>query len=115
MAATSAASPGSAASGSTTWSGPASLFCTAEPLDPQGAAAAWWHEHGVVLDASAHPELRPLLHGEPACAIRPDRYVLTRGGVDEVTVFAQAVLNRCDRIRTRGHQAVAPSPDPADR
>ncbi len=91
------------------------LFCTAEPLDPQGAAAAWWHGHGVVLDASAHPELRPLLHGEPACAIRPDRYVLTRGGSTRSPRSPRPCSAGDDRVGTRGHQPVAPGPDAADR
>ena len=73
-------------------------LCSAEPLDPHSATAAWWHEHGVVLDASTHPELRPMLHGKQACVIRPDRYVLARGEVAAVTALASEVLGRHDPV-----------------
>jgi 3-(3-hydroxy-phenyl)propionate hydroxylase len=63
-------------------------LCVAVPLDPGSAAGRWWSVHGVVLDAETHPEISHLLAGAASCAIRPDRYVLARGTVDEVTSFA---------------------------
>jgi len=72
--------------------GPRAALCTAGPLDPTSPAATWWSAHGVALDAVTHPGLAPLLEGREACAIRPDRYVLARGGVEEVTAVAASVL-----------------------
>ncbi len=76
--------------------GPRFALCTAGPLDPTSPAARWWAVHGVVLDAVTHPEVAPLLDGREACAVRPDRYVLARGGVAEVTAFAASVLRAHD-------------------
>jgi 3-(3-hydroxy-phenyl)propionate hydroxylase len=67
-------------------------LCTADPLDPTSPEAAWWTARGVVLDARTHPELVALLAGRPACAIRPDRHVLDRGTVAELTDRARAFL-----------------------
>ncbi|MBX3285715.1 MAG: bifunctional 3-(3-hydroxy-phenyl)propionate/3-hydroxycinnamic acid hydroxylase [Actinobacteria bacterium] len=67
-------------------------LCTEEPLDLDSSEATWWQAHGAVLDARTHPELVPLLAGRPACAIRPDRYVLDRGPVADLTERARALL-----------------------
>ncbi len=67
-------------------------LCTQVPLDPAAAAARWWSDHGVVFDADSHPEVVAILADHPACAIRPDRYVLARGDIDEVTAIAAATL-----------------------
>lgn len=72
--------------------GPRLALCTAQPLDPGGSEATWWSEHGIAFDAATHPELLALLSGEPACAIRPDRYVLARGTPEEVTAAAARVI-----------------------
>ncbi len=68
--------------------GPRFALITAQPLDPSSSASQWWTSHGAVFDAVAYPEIAVLLEGDPACAIRPDRYVLARGEVDEVTAIA---------------------------
>jgi 3-(3-hydroxy-phenyl)propionate hydroxylase len=67
-------------------------LCTADPLDPASPEAAWWAARGAVLDTRAHPELQPLLAGERACVIRPDRYVLGRGTVADLTDRTSAFL-----------------------
>lgn len=72
--------------------GPGFALCTAEPLDPRSPTATWWQAHGVAVDATTHPALQVLLHGEPACAIRPDRYVLARGEAEELTALADGLL-----------------------
>jgi len=68
--------------------GPAFLVCTTEPLDPDSPAARWWTDRAVVLDAAATPAVTELLAGSEACVVRPDRYVMARGTVDDVTAFA---------------------------
>jgi 3-(3-hydroxy-phenyl)propionate hydroxylase len=68
------------------------LLATTDPLDPASPTARWWSERAVLLDAASTPVLRELLEGFEACVIRPDRYVMARGGVDEVTAFAVAAL-----------------------
>jgi len=70
------------------------LLCTDVPVDPSGAAAVWWEGHGVVLDARSTPEVADLLDGHEACVVRPDRYVLARGSLDEVTACARAALGQ---------------------
>lgn len=72
--------------------GPGFLLCTARPLDPDSAAAAWWSARGVLLDAVATPAVGELLAGAEACVVRPDRYVMATGTVDEVTAFARRAL-----------------------
>ena len=72
--------------------GAAFLVCTAEPLDPASAVARWWAERAVVLDAEATPAVTGLLDGNGACVVRPDRYVMARGSVAEVTAFAASAL-----------------------
>jgi 3-(3-hydroxy-phenyl)propionate hydroxylase len=89
---------------------------TAEPLDPSSPEGAWWAAHGTVLDAVAHPEVAVLLGGQPACAIRPDRYVLDRGTVFEVTERA-AAFTVPSRVGAQGQGRTAhpegPAPCPA--
>jgi 3-(3-hydroxy-phenyl)propionate hydroxylase len=68
------------------------LLCTDTPLRPDWRDADWWKAHGTVLDARAVPEVAALLDGQAACVVRPDRYVLARGGLDEVTAWTQAAL-----------------------
>ncbi len=46
----------------------------------------------MVLDAAATPAVTELLDGNEACVVRPDRYVMARGTVDEVTAFAATAL-----------------------
>jgi 3-(3-hydroxy-phenyl)propionate hydroxylase len=72
--------------------GPGFLLCTAEPLDPASPAARWWMDRAVVLDAASTPAVTELLEGCDACVVRPDRYVMVRGTVDEVTSFAASAL-----------------------
>ncbi len=68
------------------------LLCTRRPPDPGSAEAAWWADHGSVLDTSAVPGAVPLLEGSEACVVRPDRYVMVRGTLGEVTAFAESAL-----------------------
>jgi 3-(3-hydroxy-phenyl)propionate hydroxylase len=72
--------------------GPTFLLCTTDPLDPMSPTARWWSERGVLLDAASTPEVSVLLEGSDACVVRPDRYVMVRGGIDEVTSFAATAL-----------------------
>lgn len=72
--------------------GPGFALVTTEPLEPTSPDAAWWADRGTVLDARSHPALAPLLAGRPAAAIRPDRYVLARGTVAELTDRAASLL-----------------------
>ena len=72
--------------------GPAFLVCTTEPLDPASPAVRWWSDRAVVLDAAATPAVTELLDGNEACVVRPDRYVMARGTVDDVTAFAATAL-----------------------
>ena len=67
-------------------------MCTSEPLDPASSVARWWAGRAVVLDAEATPAITGLLDGYEACVVRPDRYVMARGSVDEVTAFAATAL-----------------------
>ncbi len=53
--------------------------------------------HGVVLDARSVPEVAALLDGQPACVVRPDRYVLARGTLEEVTARTRAALGSAVR------------------
>jgi hypothetical protein len=46
----------------------------------------------VLLDAASTPAIGELLEGSDACVVRPDRYVMVRGSVDEVTSFAATAL-----------------------
>ena len=78
--------------------GPGFVLCTRRPPDPGSAEAAWWDDHGTVLDAAVVPEVAPLLDGCEACVIRPDRYVMARGGTDDVTAFAGSALR--GRVRS---------------
>jgi 3-(3-hydroxy-phenyl)propionate hydroxylase len=73
------------------------LLCTDGPVDPSGDAGSWWHGHGVVLDARSVPEVAALLDGQPACVVRPDRYVLARGTLEEVTARTRAALGSAVR------------------
>jgi 3-(3-hydroxy-phenyl)propionate hydroxylase len=68
------------------------LLCTDGPIDPDRAEAGWWLGRGVVLDARSAPEVAVLLDGRQACVVRPDRYVLARGSLAEVTACTQAAL-----------------------
>jgi 3-(3-hydroxy-phenyl)propionate hydroxylase len=52
----------------------------------------WWRQRAEVLDAATRPELRSLLDGHDAVAIRPDRYAATRGSLAEVTATVAAAL-----------------------
>ena len=72
--------------------GPAFLLATTHPLDPMSPAARWWSERAVLLDAESTPVVGELLEGSDACVVRPDRYVMVRGGIDEVTSFAATAL-----------------------
>jgi 3-(3-hydroxy-phenyl)propionate hydroxylase len=72
--------------------GPGFLLCTSRPPGPDTVEAAWWADHGVVLDSHAVPEVVPLLGGSEACVVRPDRYVMARGTLEDVTAFAAAAL-----------------------
>ena len=74
--------------------GPRMALVTAVPLDPRRTTARWWHRNGVALDATTHPSLTVMLDGGPACVVRPDRYVLARGTVDDVTAPAASTLGR---------------------
>ena len=78
--------------------GPGFLLCTAEPLDPESSVARWWRERGVVLDATTTPAVAELLEGHDSCVVRPDRYVMVRGTLDEVTSFATAALGSVPSI-----------------
>ncbi len=68
------------------------VLVAARPPAIGSPASDWWARHGTVLDATVHPELTGLLDGEPACVLRPDRYVLGRGSVDELTSLAGRLL-----------------------
>ena len=68
------------------------LLCTDTPVGPGWRDADWWHARGTVLDARSVPEVAALLDGQEACVVRPDRYVLARGGLDEVTAWTRAAL-----------------------
>ena len=72
--------------------GPSFLLCTIEPLDPTSPRARWWADRAVMIDTASTPAVTELLEGSDACVIRPDRYVMVRGGVDEVTEFAALAL-----------------------
>ncbi|GEM_PF-3472852 len=72
--------------------GPGFLLCTAEPLDPGSPAARWWMDRAVVLDATTTPTAAEILEGCDSCVVRPDRYVMVRGTVGEVTSFASSTL-----------------------
>jgi len=72
--------------------GPLFLVCTTEPLDPDSPVARWWTDRAVVLDAAATPAVTELLGGSEACVVRPDRYVMARGTVADVTAFAATAL-----------------------
>ena len=47
---------------------------------------------GGDADAASTPAVTELLEGSDACVVRPDRYVMVRGGIDEVTDFAARAL-----------------------
>jgi hypothetical protein len=64
----------------------------AEPLDPASPAARWWMDRAALLDAATVPAVTELLEGSEACVVRPDRYVMIRGTIDEVTSFAATAL-----------------------
>ena len=51
----------------------------------------------MVLDARSTPEVADLLDGHEACVVRPDRHVLARGSLDEVTACTQAALGHAVR------------------
>ena len=72
--------------------GPAFLLCTADAIDPTSPVARWWTGRAVMLDSTAVPAVAELLEGSDACVVRPDRYVMVRGTVDEVTSFAVSAL-----------------------
>jgi len=72
--------------------GPGFLLCTANPIDPASPAARWWIDRAAVLDAATVPAVAELLEGADACVVRPDRYMMVRGTIDEVTSFAVAAL-----------------------
>jgi 3-(3-hydroxy-phenyl)propionate hydroxylase len=72
--------------------GPTFLVCMAEPLDPASPAARWWMDRAALLDAATVPAVTELLEGSEACVVRPDRYVMIRGTIDEVTSFAATAL-----------------------
>lgn len=72
--------------------GPAFALCTARPLGPASEDASWWSTRGVLLDAVSTPVVEELLEGAEACVVRPDRYVMVAGTVDEVTAFARQAL-----------------------
>ena len=65
------------------------LLCTAEPLGPAGPDDGWL-SGAVVLDAVTVPEVAAVLDGSTACLVRPDRYVLARGDLDEVLAAGRA-------------------------
>jgi len=73
--------------------GPRFCLVVAEPLGDDSSDRAWWDERAAILDASSHPELVLLLEGAQACVVRPDRYVLARGSVGDVTTFAKTLLS----------------------
>ncbi|HEY5108869.1 MAG TPA: bifunctional 3-(3-hydroxy-phenyl)propionate/3-hydroxycinnamic acid hydroxylase [Acidimicrobiales bacterium] len=72
--------------------GPTFLLCTADRIDPDSRNARWWVDRAVVLDVASTPAIAELLDGSDACVVRPDRYVMIRGTVDEVTAFAASAL-----------------------
>ena len=72
--------------------GPTFLLCTADPLDQSSPVTHWWMERAAVLDAATVPAVAELLEGGEACVVRPDRYVMVRGTIDEVTSFATTAL-----------------------
>jgi 3-(3-hydroxy-phenyl)propionate hydroxylase len=65
---------------------------TDRPLPPDDPDRAWWAGRATVLDAERHRELVALLDGAAACVVRPDRYVLGRGALAELTAVAKAAL-----------------------
>jgi len=91
--------------------GPGFLLCTTRRPAPPSAEAAWWADHGTVLDVAEAPGAACLLEGSEACVVRPDRYVMTRGGVEAVTAFAAAALRSGGRAGrpVTGPGASAPS------
>ena len=68
-------------------------FCLIDGAPLESTVGARWSSLGVVIDASAHPEVVTLLEGSDACVIRPDRYVLARGTVDEVTELVEHLMS----------------------
>ena len=72
--------------------GPRFCLVVDEPLADGSLEAAWWSRTATILDATTHPELERLLGGAPACVIRPDRSVLARGDLADVTDLAREVL-----------------------
>lgn len=71
--------------------GPHWTVVTREPLE--GDLAAWWDERACRFDLRAHPELAGLLGDDEAVVVRPDRYVLGRGGAEVLTELARQALD----------------------
>ena len=72
--------------------GPRFCLVVDTPLDKDSPEADWWTKVALVIDVATRPELAPLLDGAPACAIRPDRYVLARGALPEITALSRQLL-----------------------
>ena len=68
------------------------VFCLVVAGSVEATASARWSTFGVLIDAAAHPEATPLLEGSEACVIRPDRYVLARGTVDDVIDLVERLV-----------------------
>lgn len=68
------------------------VLCTATALAPGAPVLSWWQQRATVIDAVSHPEVTAVLRGAQACVVRPDRYVLARGSLEQVTDLASAAL-----------------------
>ena len=84
------AAAGRWASSSTTGWDPASCWHP-HPLDPTSPSRPVVVGTGR-CSTRRRPRWPALLEGSEACVIRPDRYVMARGGIDEVTAFAATAL-----------------------
>ena len=74
--------------------GPRFLLVTDRPLERDGPLERFWQEHGTALSTDTSPALGPLLDGNAAVVVRPDRYVLGRGDPVALTSTVAALLGR---------------------
>ncbi|HUY66037.1 MAG TPA: bifunctional 3-(3-hydroxy-phenyl)propionate/3-hydroxycinnamic acid hydroxylase [Acidimicrobiales bacterium] len=72
--------------------GPRFLLVTDQPIETDGDLTQFWKAEGVVLETGVFPALTPLLGGEHACVVRPDRYLFARGEAVELTTKVSELL-----------------------